>query len=216
MRRLACRFVVFFLVIPEAGAEVFYVSDFVRVTLRSGPGIDYRVIDMIGTGQKVASLERGQEWTKVRTEGGKEGWILTRHLTTDPPSVLLVETLSQENGRQKEKLADLSATHNKLVEEVRSLKKELDAGRSELSTLKTEHESLKKGATEYLELKARHEKTAAELAEATRRAESYEKDLTRLELHQNIRWFLSGAGVLIVGFIIGFSAKRQKRRTSLL
>jgi hypothetical protein len=43
-----------------------------------------------------------------------------------------------------------------------------------------------------------------------------EKEIARLSLNRNIRWFLSGAGVLVLGFIIGFSTKKQRRRSSLL
>jgi hypothetical protein len=31
-----------------------------------------------------------------------------------------------------------------------------------------------------------------------------------------IKWFLAGSAVLIVGFLIGFSTKRQRRRPSLV
>ncbi len=216
MKRLGILVVLGFLVIPNASAETLYVDDFVRVTLRSGPGVDYRVIDMVGTGEKVQILERAEDWSKVQVSNGKEGWILTRHLTSDVPSVLLVETFRRENAEQKTKLADLSTANARLAEEARKLKKELEENRTELTTLQTEHESLKQGSGEYLDLKVKYEKAAAALEEVTQRAEGFEKDLTRLQLHQNVRWFLSGAGVLVVGFLIGFSAKRQRRRSSLL
>jgi hypothetical protein len=57
---------------------------------------------------------------------------------------------------------------------------------------------------------------SAKLTEQTQKASKYEEDLTKLLWNKNIKWFLSGAGVLILGFIIGFMTKRQRRRSSLL
>jgi SH3 domain protein len=53
------------------------------------------------------------------------------------------------------------------------------------------------------------------LAEQTAKAEKLEEQLAGLELNYYIKWFLAGSGVLIVGFLIGFSTKRQRRRPAL-
>jgi SH3 domain protein len=65
-------------------------------------------------------------------------------------------------------------------------------------------------------LKSKYDKAAAQLEEQTKRADSLEEQLNRFEMNQYIKWFLAGSGVLLVGFIIGFSARRQRRRPSLL
>ena len=52
--------------------------------------------------------------------------------------------------------------------------------------------------------------------EQTQRLTELEEQISRLQLYHYIKWFLVGAGVLLLGFIIGFSAKRQRRRSSLL
>ena len=54
------------------------------------------------------------------------------------------------------------------------------------------------------------------LTEQKKRVKQFENKIAELELQQNIWWFLSGACVLIVGFIIGYVSKRQRRRLSLL
>ena len=50
----------------------------------------------------------------------------------------------------------------------------------------------------------------------TQKALELDNEVEKLHWNQNVRWFLSGAGVLLLGFIIGFSTKRQRRRSSLL
>ncbi len=216
MKRVLLFFAVLLWVVPEVWGETLYVSDFARVTLRSGPGVDYRVIAMISTGQKVEPLKKAEEWTKVRVSGGKEGWVMNRHLTSEPPSILKVERLTRANKAQREKLAEALSENGRLSERVKQLEKSLEATRTELAALKETHEALKAGAADYMDLKAKYEKAAAALEETRQQAERCEKDLVKLQLHQNIRWFLSGAGVLVVGFFIGFSTRRQRRRSSLL
>jgi hypothetical protein len=36
-----------------------------------------------------------------------------------------------------------------------------------------------------------------------------------LKLNQSIKWFLAGGGMILLGIVIGFSARRNKRRSSL-
>ena len=50
----------------------------------------------------------------------------------------------------------------------------------------------------------------------TKKLAKLEDQLSNIQLYHYIKWFLAGSGVLLVGFIIGFSAKRQRRRPSLL
>jgi SH3 domain protein len=65
-------------------------------------------------------------------------------------------------------------------------------------------------------LKAKHEKAMLELSNQKKRADQLEKELTDALKSKHIKWFLSGAGVLIFGMLLGFSSKREKRRSSLL
>ncbi len=44
--------------------------------------------------------------------------------------------------------------------------------------------------------------------------EKYQKALEKIEFRNDVKWFLSGAGVLVFGFLIGLSA-RSRRKSSL-
>ena len=59
-------------------------------------------------------------------------------------------------------------------------------------------------------------KSGKRLLIGSQRADELEEALSKLERGGQIRWFLSGAAVLLAGFFLGFSAKRQRRRSSLL
>ena len=52
---------------------------------------------------------------------------------------------------------------------------------------------------------------AAELAERQQRSPTLEAQPAEILTLTNLYWFLGGAGVLLVGFLTGFSVKRQRR-----
>ena len=61
-------------------AESLYVTDQLKLTLRSGPSTEHKILAVVESGQKVEMLEPGEDWSKVRTANGKEGYVLARYL----------------------------------------------------------------------------------------------------------------------------------------
>ncbi len=54
-------------------AEMWYVSDNMIITMRSGMGKDYRIIKNLKTGTPLEVIEESEEYMKVRTKDGEEG-----------------------------------------------------------------------------------------------------------------------------------------------
>jgi SH3 domain protein len=67
-------------------AESAWVSDRFEITLRSGPSTSNAIQLMIGSGAELEVLESDAEsgYSRVRTGGGTEGWVLTRYLMSEP------------------------------------------------------------------------------------------------------------------------------------
>jgi len=81
-----------------------------------------------------------------------------------------------------------------------------------LSQVRDHYSNLKKEAADFLDLKAKYNKVSLELSTQTDKA----RELNETLLQRNIHIGLLGAGILLFGFIIGYSTKRQRRRSSLL
>ena len=85
--RLAALFCVLFS--PGAGAETFYVSSPTDgyLNLREGPGVQFKIIRQIYSGDRVESFEGSGNWRKVTHGGGVEpwvtGWASAKSLVTD-------------------------------------------------------------------------------------------------------------------------------------
>jgi SH3 domain protein len=112
--------------------------------------------------------------------------------------------------------AELLEENNRLKTENKRLSSELEASQKQLTQTQTDFEALKAEDAEFLTLKANYNRMASQLAEQTAKAKQLEEQLSSLVMNTYIKWFLAGSGVLIIGFLIGFSTKRQRRRPTLV
>lgn len=214
-------FIVFFIVLfsTVVQAETMYVDDIVKITVRTGPGIAHKILAMIKSGESVEVLkpeEPEKDWSLVRITNGKEGWVLSRFLKSKEPDGLVLDRLKKKHNALKNQAVSTIEENKVYKKENKRLNSELKTNKEISKKIKSSYETLKKESAEFLELKSNYEKTSSKLIEQTKKATKLEEELTNLLLHQNIKWFLSGAGVLLLGFVIGFSTKRQRRRSSLL
>jgi SH3 domain protein len=205
-----------FLFCSISQAETLYISDFLRITMRTGPGIDHKIIEMIKSGQSVTVLEQGPEWTKILLPTGKEGWVLNRFLTPKPPSGLLLKKLEEKHAELSLQITTLIDENKRLRNENQRLDAELKTSSRNLKKVTDSYQKLKSGSAEYLDVKSRYEMMVVQLDQQKKKTQDIEKELESIRFHKNIRWFLSGAVVLIIGFLIGFSSRHQRRRSSLL
>ena len=82
----------------------------------------------------------------------------------------------------------------------------------ELSTVKTQYDSLKRASGSLLQLQKTHEKTVKALKEASGTLQTVQKENMVLKSSQRNRWFLSGGAVLLVGLVFGLVMGRQQRK----
>lgn len=192
-----------------------YVSDILKLTLRTGPSIENKILAVIDSGQMMEVVEFGDEWSQVQLPNGKEGWVLSRYLTPNETNNIKLQRLETKHKNLMVQASELLEENNRLQAENKKLSTEFEANQKQLVKTRTDYETLKADASEFLTLKTSYESAASQLAEQTAKAEKLEEQLTRLEMYTYIKWFLAGSGVLIVGFLIGYSSKRQRRRPAL-
>jgi SH3 domain protein len=127
----------------EAGsAHAEYVRDEVRVALRSGPSSEYSPLGVVRSGDEVKRLERWNDWSRVRTAEGKEGWIPSRYLATEvPPSVALPQ-LQTKLKAAEQRIRDLEGQLDARARELG----ELEAMRTQLGELEAENHRLLRGS----------------------------------------------------------------------
>lgn len=196
-------------------AETMYVSDVLKLTVRAGKGTSEKIIAVIESGQTVDVLQPEDEWALVLLDDGKEGWVLNRYLTGKITNNIKLKLLKKKHKALTVQSATLLEENIKLKEENKKFKSELDKVQKKAEELKISYEALRTESADYIKLKSKYTKATLQLDEYTKKSALLEKELTKLEFRRTIRWFLTGAGVLLLGFLIGFATRRQRRRTTL-
>lgn len=205
------------LILPAASvAETVYVSENFEITMRTGPGTDRKIISLVESGKALEILEKGEEWSKVRTINGKEGWVLNRYLSANQPCAMVLDRVRQDYDVLAAKYKDLKDNFDELNAQKKSTDADLSQNQKDRDEISTAYETLKKEAADFLKLKQRHKQMTADLdAEKTLAAKLDEENM-QLKRSRIIQWVLTGGGIMLVGFFIGlFSSSRRKSRSSL-
>jgi SH3 domain protein len=214
--------------VKAALAETRYVSDELVITMRSGKGNEYRIIKSLTSGTPVEVIGDEGDYLMVRTAGGEEGWVLKQYITSETPKAKVIAALRQEIDRLKataEELrnkkdslqAELNAASQSHSSEVKKIEKEAGASREEASRTARELERVKGKYEAFLE----QSKDVVALVEERDRLrdendklqgveERLAQENERLRRTGMIKWFIAGAGVFLVGWIVG-KASRKKR-----
>ncbi len=197
-------------------AETRYVTDLLKLPLRTGASTEYKILALIESGQRLEIVEPGDSWSRVRLTNGKEGYVLNRYLVARPTSAVRLEQLQSKYTALRQQATTLIEENSRFKEENKTFSSSLAGNEKALKKLDRDYKELKADSAEFLSLKKKYKEVSTQLAEQTKRATALDKELSGLEMNQYIKWFLAGSGVLLVGFIIGFSAKRGRRRPSLM
>ncbi len=189
-----------FIFIYPCSADDIYVTGVTKITMRTGPGTEHKIVSMLKSGTKLEILEYQKDWSHVKAKDGIDGWVLSRFLTEKVPDALLVNKLEESNRQLESKL--------KVLEEENKILSDKSAG---LLEIEENYKSLKQESADFLKLDAKYK-------EMTRIFETQKSKIESLEEESKTEikfWVLIGAGVFIVGLFFGLST-RKKRRSSLL
>lgn len=94
----------------QGSGPVRYISDELVVTLRKGEGMESQVSALVKAGTRVELLDAGSEgYAKVRVAPGREGWVLAKYLSNEPPARERVAALSAKLAEKQAEVRKLEA-----------------------------------------------------------------------------------------------------------
>ncbi len=195
-----------------------YVSDTLRVIpVRAGRGREYKIMTFLPPGAAVMDFaEKDEEWAHISYGPNKEGWILRRYLTSRKPASLLLATAQKQVEELKKKVESLSTTNQEYRRGNTNLLLEVKKLTKKLKTLTNEYNTLKNDSAQFLELKDKHGTLLKKYQEIKTAYDNLSNNQDLLKRSYTIKWFLSGAGVILIGIFIGMTiqALRNRRRRS--
>lgn len=200
----------------SAIAETLYIKDVLYISMRDGPGNQYKQIKTMKSGSVLKKLEVSddEKFIKVSTKSGLEGWIPSQYLMDTPIAALLLE-------RAESRIDSLKNKSSKLTTQLRDTKKALKDITREYKTIKTAHDILDKENQRIKKISKQPIAMADENDKLRSQNVSMEKELVRLKQEVQVlvdrtdrEWFMIGGGVLglgvLLGLILPFFSRRKK------
>ncbi len=211
-------------------AETRYVSDVLVITMRTGAGDEYKIIDTLKTGTALEVLDESGNHLKVRTADGKEGWVLKQYLSAELPKKTVISRLKREVERLKSAAGklereravinkSLAAEKNLRTRDVRGLDKSLKKKTGQVTELTRQlkdmtgkYDRLSKDSAEVVAVVEERDRLSEDNTRLGTENEVLTKKTERLRRRSAVYWFLAGGAVFLIGWLVGQVSK--KRRSS--
>ncbi len=218
--------------LDAALAEQRYIADTIVVSLREGPGSDFKAIKTLQTGQSFEVLETKNYFVRVRTTDGDEGWIPDRYTVDTPPNALMVKDLNEQISDLTAQNEELLAKSERMADQLAgkgiplqseappptaaSESAEIKRLENELAEANKRYTQLEDDAKDVLPITTERDRLQQELKATQESLATLQQAKPSLGSRENIYWFLAGGGVFLLGWIIGKVSCRRPRHSLTL
>ncbi len=193
-------------------AETRYVDDTLKIMLRTGKTTTNKILRALPSGTPLQILEEDGEHTYVSTQDGLEGWVLSQYLTKTP---IARDQLVQAEKRISRLQADKQQLEKTLAE-LRQEKGTVEKAQQNLSVetakLNDELEHLRNVAKHPIELDRENRDLKQNVQTLQREIDQLKSDNRHLQDRTQRDWFITGAGVLLGGILLGLFLPMLRRK----
>ncbi|KJZ10398.1 hypothetical protein TW85_20150 [Marinomonas sp. S3726] len=194
-------------------AETAYVSDIQFVSVREGQDNSTRAVERgLRSGTSLEVLERANGHTRVLTPKGNEGWIADYYLTGK--KVTREKVIEQE--AQITELIESKLTIQKQLNQsstlINQLKKDVAGLTSDKTSLEQKLADLNELTLQAQEIVKDKEVMSFEVDSIMQRLQFAEAESLRLKDERQLKWFIIGAGTLVIGVLFGVIAPSMRRK----
>ena len=195
-------------------AATRYITDEFEVTMRSGTSTSNNILQLLKSGEAVSILEEEVDtnYSLVETEAGKKGYVLSRYLIDSPSAKILLSQLQVRSSKQKE-------ANTLLLSEIQQLQVELETERSDSTSLRgtllaTENElsSVRDAAENTLSIVDQNKQLKTSVDNLTQNNLALSEENKALKDNSNMDWFIRGAGISLIAFVLGILITRIRWR----
>ena len=199
------------LITASVFAKTQYITDELRVSIREGQGNQHKSLKVLTSGTAVTILEETETgYTKVSLEDGTEGWVRSQYLSEEPVAAdRLLKTQSRLESVEKKlkttrkQLKDLKKEQKQLKSELTTTRANLDKITSEFTDLQRIAKNPKKAHDEKLRMEEQNTQLRTDLEQIRAELDLVKQRSQIVQDRSQRNWFLAGAGVVILGMLIG-------------
>ncbi len=204
----------FLVMIGNAIAETRYISDRLEITMRSGKGTNYGITRMLrsGTPVEVLDIDKGSGYSHVRTNSGKEGWVLSRFLMKGRAARDLLVRTEKSLAELELENRKMTANINTLTQEKSELEKNLGTLDGQTRSVSQELAEIKRTASSALALDSENKNLNGSVVSLERQMQTLHQENESLKDRTARDWFMVGAAVVLLGIITGLIIPRIRLR----
>jgi len=167
-----------------------YVSGYREIMLRTGPSLQHKILAILKTGQEVSLAGEEGDYYIVTLPNGTKGYVLKTYLTDQVPA----ETRLQELEPQTQ-------------QRIKELEAKTQEQEKELAALREERTQLLESAKQQAEVTTTLQ---------TGHTSQFQTQQSATEDGSQLEWFITGAGVLFAGWLLGrMTGGRRNRHNGL-
>ena len=195
-------------------AEPRYITDQFEITLRTGASTKNTIIKMLGSGASVELLETDTEsgYSRVQTQQGEEGWVVTRYLMESPSARDQLTAARNSVAAAKEKTAELQQLIDQLQQQKNNLNNQRNKLESELKDTVQELTRIRRTSSKAVEIDQERQQLKKYVRTLERDLQALRTENDALSDRSARDWFMVGAGVLLLGILTGAILARMRKR----
>lgn len=213
--------------VSAAVADTQYVSDLMIISMKEGQDPDTPVMGYLQSAASVEVLEETEELMRIRTEDGTQGWVRKKFIVKDKPKAVIIRELEEKIALLEDDIKTLQkgSDPQDLTNTIKEYKQQIVALTTSLENEKKTTLTLQKNLQEvnatYQALVNKQKNTAdtiKELASIKDENQALKDKIAALPpidstpmLSGNMKWFLIGGGVILLGFLMGRAIRGGKR-----
>lgn len=214
------------------GAETRYITDVLLVNLREAPQANAPTIRLLRTGEALQVLDSRPGFLRVRTGQGEEGWVAEQYAAAEAPAAVVAARLQEEISRLRNRLRTLEEDRDRataqleaarraqassmaeLQHELAAVRGEADQAARELQEVRQRYEHLLQASQNVAEVTEERDRLRVQTGELREAVGLLEAEKSALLRSWAVWWFLAGAGVLLLGWVLGALTRKKKSRFS--
>ncbi len=195
-------------------AESVWVSDQFEIMLRTGPSNSNAIERMLNSGTELEVLERDSAsgYSRVKTQAGTEGWVLSRYLMREAPAREQLEQLTGQLTNASDRGASLGSQLEAIRAEQRKVTEQNRQLEADRDKLQVELADITRKSANVLSIDSQNKNLHAQLSAAQVKVDTLTRENETLKTRNNHFWFVIGAVVLSVGVLFGLIVPRLKFR----
>ncbi len=199
---------------PLQAAETKYITDEFEVTMRSGTSTSNSIVKLLRSGESVQVLEEDlvSKYSLVETSDNKKGYVLTRFLIDQPAARQTLQELQVDFERQQQRIEEQGDEIEVLSQALAQEKSDNSALKSTLRASEKELNDVRSAAQDTLTILEQNKRLQSMMAELREQQTALTEENAELKDSTKLDWFIRGAAVSLIAFVIGILVTRIRWR----